>query len=351
MSLQAGLVGFPNVGKSTLFNALLSRVVADAQNYPFCTIEPNVGVVEVPDERLKVLADIVDTEELVPVAVEFVDIAGLVEGAHKGEGLGNKFLSHIREVDAIIYVLRDFSDENVTRSGSTKPEADYQTLLTELQLADLATLERQKEPKGNATDEEKIRWSAVSKIRPLLESGKPASQADLNEEEEKEIRSFALLTRKPFIMVLNTDEDRMHEPVESVAGYPTIRLSAKLEAQMTDVDEEEKLELLAMYDIKEPSLNTLIRTTYEALGLMTFLTAGKKEVRAWPIPKGTLAPQAAGTIHTDFENGFIKAQVTTYDNFVAYKGWKGAKEAGKVQLEGKDYEMQEGDVVEFMVQG
>ncbi|MCA9390243.1 redox-regulated ATPase YchF [candidate division WWE3 bacterium] len=348
MSLQAGFVGLPNVGKSTLFNALLSRQVAEAANYPFCTIEPNVGVVEVPDERLPNLAEIVHSSKLVPAAVEFVDIAGLVEGAHKGEGLGNQFLTHIREVNAIIFVLRNFSDPNVTKAGSTTPADDLHILETELQLADLNVLEKQKEPKGNVTKEEKIRWSAVQKIRLLLEDGQNAREADLTEDEEKEIKSFSLLTKKPAIVVLNSDEETVAEN-KQVANYLTISLCAKLEEQMNGLDVSERKELLEAYGINEPGLSTLIKTAYALLGLITFLTAGEKEVRAWPIRDGFKAPEAAGTIHTDFEKGFVKAKVVTYDEFVSHNGWKGSQEAGKVRLEGKEYIVREGDVIEFMV--
>lgn len=349
MALQAGLVGLPNVGKSTLFNAFLSKQVADAANYPFCTIEPNVGVVEVPDPRLTKLATIVATEKIVPAAIEFVDIAGLVEGAHKGEGLGNQFLSHIREVDAIILVLRDFADENIVRSGSRSPIEDAQVLLTELQLADLQTLEKQREPKGNATKEELARHSAATKLRFELEQGNLTNDVTLNDEELDAIKSFGLLTRKPIIAVLNTDEDQLQKSVDNLLGFPTIRLCAKLEAQMAGMTREERIELLQAYEIDEPVLDKLIRLTYKTLGLINFLTAGEKEVRAWPIVAGTKAPQAAATIHTDFEKGFIKAQITSFDEFVSLNGWKGVKEAGKVRFEGKDYIMQEGDVVEFMV--
>lgn len=348
MSLKAGLVGLPNVGKSTLFNALLSKQVAEAANYPFCTIDPNVGVVEVPDERLAVLADIVGTQHIVPAAIEFVDIAGLVEGAHQGEGLGNQFLSHIREVDAIIFVLRNFSDEHIARSGSTTPEDDLKVLQTELQLADLQTIEKQREPKGNVTKEEQARWSAVQKVRPLLMNGENANKAVLTEEEEKEMRSFALLTRKPFIIVLNSDEEAAGQP-QVVAGYETIALCAKLEEQLGGLSQDEKKELLAAYGFDEPGLNRLITLTYRTLGLITFLTAGVKEVRAWPIPSGMTAPEAAGTIHTDFEKGFVKAKIVSYPDFVAHNGWNGSREAGKIRMEGKEYRMQEGDVVEFMV--
>ncbi|NTV31501.1 redox-regulated ATPase YchF [candidate division WWE3 bacterium] len=349
MALQAGLVGLPNVGKSTLFNALLSRQVADAANYPFCTIEPNVGVVEIPDPRLGKLAEVVHSNTLVPAAMEFVDIAGLVEGASQGEGLGNKFLSHIREVDAIIYVLRDFSDENIVRAGSKSPSDDLAILTTELQLADLQTLEKQREPKSNPTKEEKFRWSAVEKIRPILEAGRNASEANLTEEEQKEVKSFALLTMKPAMIVLNTDEEHISDSLPLGLSYPAIRLCAKLEAQLTDITPEEKNELLSAYGIEQPGLNILIQEAFRLLHLITFLTAGEKEVRAWPILEGTKAPQAAGTIHTDFEKAFIKANIASFTDFVELGGWKDVRNAGKARMEGKEYIMQEGDVVEFMV--
>ncbi len=349
MSLQAGLVGLPNVGKSTLFNALLSRQVAEAANYPFCTIDPNVGVVEVPDERLEVLAKTVHTEKIVPAAIEFVDIAGLVEGAHKGEGLGNKFLSHIREVDVLIFVLRNFRDENIARAGSKSPLNDLRVLETELQLADLQVLERQKEPRGAFTKEEGFRWAAVSKLRTVLENGGNARDVFLSEDEDKEIRSFGLLTRKPAIVVLNADEESITVQDREIEGYAVITLCAKLEAEMAGMSLLERRELLHAYGVTEPGLNSLIKITYTTLGLMTFLTAGTLEARAWPIPVSTKAPQAAGTIHTDFEKGFVKAKVVTYEDFVSCAGWHGAKEAGKIRLEGKEYIMHEGDVVEFMV--
>ncbi len=361
MSLQAGLVGLPNVGKSTLFNALLSRTVADAQNYPFCTIEPNVGVVEVPDERLPKLAKVVNTQKIIPAAIEFVDIAGLVEGAHKGEGLGNKFLSHIREVDVIIMVLRDFENDNIVRAGSTNPENDMQILLTELQLADLAQLEKQNRPNKKLSDEEKARYDAIDKIRAKLEQGKNASEADLTKDEAHAIKSFGLLTLKPIIIVLNTDEEKLNElfgsesslraPMNIGEKQSIVALNAKLEADMAGMTRDERIELLNAYGIEKPGLEILIKKTYETLGLITFLTAGEKEVRAWPILKGTLAPQAAGAIHTDFEKGFVKAKIANFEDFIGLKGWKGVMDAGKVRFEGKDYEMQEGDVVEFMING
>ncbi len=351
MSLQAGLVGLPNVGKSTLFNALLNRVVAEVQNYPFCTIDPNVGLVEVPDNRLEKLATIVNSRKIVPAAIEFVDIAGLVKGANKGEGLGNKFLSHIREVDVIVLVLRDFSDENVIRSGSIHPKSDREILLTELQLADLAQLERYTRPNKKLSREETTLYNAIDKIKKVLASGQNATKSELTKEEFLAVKSFGLLTLKPMITVLNVDEEKLGQTPESMFpdNSSIISLNAKLEAEMSDMTYEERLEFLSEYGIEEPVLDQLIKVTYQRLKLITFLTAGEKEVRAWPILKGTLAPQAAATIHTDFEKGFVKAKITEYANFIKHHGWKGVAEAGKIRFEGKSYEMQEGDVVEFMI--
>jgi len=345
----AGLVGLPNVGKSTLFNALLSKQIADAANYPFCTIDPNVGVVEVPDDRLPKLAEVVQSQKLVPAAIEFVDIAGLVKGAHKGEGLGNQFLAHIREVDTIVMVIRDFESENIVRAGSVNPVDDVQTLLTELQLADLQTIEKQQPPRPNAEKEEKVRWDVTLKIKSQLESGQCVDIMTFSDEQLQEVKSLNLLTIKPIIIVLNTDENELNKSVTDVLNYPTFRISAKLEADMAGLNRMERLELLQAYGISEPGLDQLIKITYATLGLITFLTAGEKEVRAWPIHKGTEAPQAAGTIHTDFEKAFIKAQISNYDDFVNLGGWKNLKETGKVRFEGKEYVMQENDVVEFMV--
>lgn len=299
MSLEIGIVGLPNVGKSTLFNALLKKQVALAANYPFATIEPNVGVVPVPDERLAKLAAVVHTQKIVPATVKFVDIAGLVKGASQGEGLGNKFLAHIREVDAIVYVLRDFSDPDVIKAGSVDPESDYEILKTELQLADLETIEKRK-AKKHETEE-------------LLQ----------------------LLAEKPEIKVLNVDEDK----IKDREGY--IVLSAKLESELGDEIKD--------LGIAESGLEKLIKKAYEILNLQSFLTAGEIEARAWTIKKGTKAPQAAGVIHTDFEKHFIKADVINWQEFVNLGGWAKAREVGKVRMEGRDYVMQEGDVVEFKV--
>jgi len=324
MSLSVGIVGLPNAGKSTLFNALLSRQIANVAPYPFCTIEPNVGVVAVPDERLDKLAQLVKLSEKldhlppkVPAIVEFKDIAGLVAGASKGEGLGNKFLSHIRESAAIVHVLRAFTDQNVVRTGNIDPQGDFEVVKTELCLADLQTLEKQREPNPSvATKDEQQSWATVQKIRKELEAGIEARNMNLDDEEKEIIKPLFLLTAKLALFVLNIDEK-------------DVGLSNK--------------EL----GLSESGLERLIKKGYEILGLQTFLTAGEKEVRAWTIRKGAKAPEAAGVIHTDFEKGFIKAEIVGYEDFVGLGGWKGASDAGKVRLEGKDYVMKEGDVVEF----
>lgn len=361
MNLSCGIVGLPNVGKSTLFNAILARQVADCANYPFCTIEPNVGVVEVPDERLPILAKIVETQKIVPAIVKFVDIAGLVAGAHKGEGLGNKFLSHIREVDLILYVLRAFEDSEIIRAGSVDPGADFETLQTELILADLETLEKQKEVKGAKDPKDIIRNEAVQKLKTALNEGIPARNVELSKEEKEEIKSLNLLTAKRAMAVLNISEQdiaranevldemkaRYHKVFESASEV--IPVSAKIEFELRSLSFEDRKEYLKSLGIEKSGLDILIPRVFYALGLINFLTAGEKEVRAWTIEKGTDAKQAAGTIHSDFEENFVRAAVIPFEEFVQYKGWKGAQEAGKVRYEGKEYIVQDGDVVEFMV--
>ncbi len=345
----------PNAGKSTLFNALLKKQAALAANYPFATIEPNTGIVPVPDDRLPVLAKIVRTEKIVPATVEFVDIAGLVRGAHEGEGLGNKFLSHIRETNAICYVLRFFEDPDVVHvSGRVDPLEDLAVLNEELILADLQTLENQKDPKQNAGKEDKERWVIIQALKRHLNDSKPARIFEFKPEQKELIKPLNLLTMKPAIYVANMSEPQLKKSGEVLLKFPyqpVIALSAKVESELSDVEDKEREELLRSVGIEEPALNLLARTAYDTLGLMSFLTAGEKEVRAWTIRKGTSAQRAAGVIHTDFEKKFIKADVVGYPDFVASGGWTGARTKGLVRSEGKDYVMQEGDVVEFKIGG
>ncbi len=364
MKLSIGIVGLPNVGKSTLFNALLKKQVANVANYPFCTIEPNVGVIEVPDERLPVLAKIVGTQTIVPAVVEFYDIAGLVKGASKGEGLGNKFLSHIREVAAIIHVSRLFEDPNVIHvSEKIDPVSDIQTIEEELMLADLATLSNQREPKGNlASKDATFMWNTAQKVKEKLNAGTPARNIALDHEELLAIKPLNLLTLKPVIFVFNVSEkqlenakkkkkriDEILKQVQNDNNTHSLYLCAKLENEVLTFSESEQKEFLKQYQLEETGLNRLIKKAYETLGLISFLTAGVKEVRAWTITKGTLAPQAAGTIHSDFEKHFIKADVVPYPEFVAVGGWVKALELGKVSIVGHDYVMKDGEVVEFKV--
>jgi GTP-binding protein YchF len=360
--LQIGIVGLPNVGKSTLFNALLQKQVAYAANYPFATIEPNVGVVEVPDERLPVLAKIVKTQKIVPAIVEFYDIAGLVKGASKGEGLGNKFLSHIKEVAAIVHVVRLFEDNEIIHvANKVDPVSDMQTIDTELILADLATLDRQPEPKMNASKDQLAAWEVIKLLKEKLNEGVTARKVQLDDEQLALINQLNLLTLKPVLYVFNVSETQLADPegtkkkIEDVlstindkhSGY--IYLCAKLENEIVSFTPEEQKEYLQQYNLPETGLNRLIKKAYEILGLISFLTAGEKEVRAWTIPAGAIAPQAAGTIHTDFEKHFIKADIVPYSEFVAAPGWVKAREQGKVQIVGKDYVMKDGEVVEFKV--
>jgi GTP-binding protein YchF len=361
MGFKCGIVGLPNVGKSTLFNALTETAAAAAANYPFCTIEPNVGEVPVPDARLDQLAKIAKSAEVIPTRLTFVDIAGLVRGASKGEGLGNQFLAHIREVDAIAYVLRCFEDDDIIHvEGRVDPIADADTIETELMLADLDSLEKRiptLERRVRGQDKEaKKTLELVERALALLREGKPARLAQVADEDRTAFKALNLLTAKPVLYVCNVDEaaaatgNAHSAKVEERAqaeGAGSVVISAKIEAELAELSAEERTVYLAELGLAEPGLNRLIREGYKLLDLITYFTAGPKEARAWTIRKGTLAPQAAGVIHTDFEKGFIRAETISYDDFVRLGGEAGAKEAGKMRLEGKDYTVQDGDVMHF----
>ena len=361
MGFKCGIVGLPNVGKSTLFNALTQTAAAEAANYPFCTIEPNVGEVGVPDERLNKIAGIAKSGRTIPTRLTFVDIAGLVRGASKGEGLGNQFLGHIREVDAVAYVLRCFEDSDVTHvEGRIDPAADAETVQTELMLADLESLERRRaniEKKATTGDKEaKAQLAIIDKALVLLREGKPARLAELSADEEPAYAALQLLTAKPVLYVCNVEEasaasgnphSRAVEEKAKAERAGCVIISAKIEAEFAGLPEEDRTEFLKDLGLAEPGLNKLIRAGYALLDLVTFFTAGPKEARAWTVTRGTKAPQAAGVIHTDFEKGFIRAETITYDDFVGLGGEAGAKDAGKMRLEGKEYIVKDGDVMHF----
>lgn len=360
MALQCGIVGLPNVGKSTLFNALTRAGIA-AENYPFCTIEPNVGVVEVPDPRLAQLADIVKPERVVPAVVEFVDIAGLVAGASQGEGLGNQFLSHIRETDAIVNVVRCFEDSNVIHvAGKVDPISDIEVISTELALADLQTVEKaihRNNKLARSGDKEAAKLVALlERCQKHLDAGQSIRSLGLDAEELFSLKSFGFITAKPAMFVANVSDDgfennplldRLVEHAKA-QNAPVVAICAAIEAEIAELDDADKVAFLADMGMQEPGLDRLIRAGYRLLGLQTYFTAGVKEVRAWTVKVGATAPQAAGVIHTDFERGFIRAQTISFDDFISYKGEGGAKEAGKMRAEGKEYIVQDGDVMNFL---
>ncbi|MBI2426848.1 MAG: redox-regulated ATPase YchF [Candidatus Kerfeldbacteria bacterium] len=351
--MKIGIVGLPNVGKSTLFRALTRKAVP-AENYPFCTIDPNIGVVPVPDARLHELARMEHSKEIIPTVVEFVDIAGLVKNAHKGEGLGNQFLSHIREVDAICHVVRFFENDDIIHvEGSVDPVRDVETITTELAMADLQLLEKVVEKVAKEAragiKEALVKHAGLQKIVALVREGQPAREAALTDDERAEVKQYALLTMKPMLVVVNVDDAHAREPnlPDALRALSPLVLSVKTEAELSDLPREEAQEYLHELGVEQSGLDRLITASYMLLNLLTFFTAGEKETRAWTITHGALAPQAAGVIHTDFEKGFIRAEVVSYEDMLAAGSWNAAKEAGRLHIEGKEYVMHDGDVVHF----
>ena len=360
--MEAGIVGLPNVGKSTLFNALTSSQSAQSENYPFCTIEPNEGIVNVPDTRLDRIVEHIPTKKVIPASLKLVDIAGIVKGASEGEGLGNKFLSHIRQVDAIVQVVRCFEDPDVTHvSGGVDPLADIETIETELMLADIQTLENalaKAERTARSGDKEaKLRVEVIGKCNQHLSSDQPLRTLNLNEAEEAAVSSYGLMTAKPILYVANVGEDDLNGEVELVqqvrrhaqeVGAQVVCVCAKLEAELAELDEEDRAEMLVEVGLEHPALHQIAQQAYRTLGLQSYFTAGEKEVRAWTVAIGATAPQAAGVIHTDFERGFIRAEVYTLDDLEHYKSEKEIRQAGKLRVEGKNYIMQDGDICHFL---